>query len=908
VRLSLALYARLLRAYPASFREVFGQPLQSTLRDALRAAHASAGVWGVVALWPRTLLDLAQSAGRERLDAARQDGGDHFDDRTGSGPRGRRDAMGNLLQDLRYALRSLLRQPGFTVVAVLTLALGIGANTALFSVVRSVLLEPLPYRDPAQVAMIWSRWQGFDKTWVSEPEYLNYRKLLRSFEDIALFSTFDTNITENEAPVRLPAAQVTPNLFPLLGVTPVLGRGFRDEEAQGDAAPVLLVSWELWQSRYEGDASILGRKLSISGEPYEIIGVLPRGFGLPLDFKTDQPVQVWYPYAVPPMEALPQSGGSHGSYAIGRLRAGVTEAAANAELHTYVTKLRDDGVYPPEWNFEAFAVTASHEVAGTMRSALLVLLGAVGFVLLIACVNVANLLLVRAEDRRREISVRTAMGADGPRLVRQLLVENLVLALVGGTAGVWVAWLGMTLLRGLAPANLPRVPAATIDGGVLGFTLLLSLLTAGVFGLVPALQALRTDVQAVLKESGRSNTAGGARQRVRQMLVLTEVALAVVLAVGAGLMLRSFWRMLDIDPGFRAENVLTMRMTTPAAFYPDDPAVTGFYTTLLTRVRALPGVEAAGLVRVLPIDREIGDSCVQVEGYVPPPGQCTPADWQAASDGYFEALGMRLVEGRFIEATDTREATQVMVVNQAFVRQYFADGQALGKRVRFAFVPDAGPQIIVGVVGDARHNGITGQIKPTFYRPHAQWAVSTGGPQRSVTLVLHTRTDAAALTAPVRSVVRELDARLPVSNVQTMSDVLARAVAQPRFTLVLLLAFGLLALALAVVGIYGVVSYAVAARRDELGIRMALGAEPRAVVWLSLQQGLGHAVLGVLAGTVGALGVTRLLQNLVYDLPTTDPLTYLGVALFGLGAAFMASWIPARRAARTDPAIALRTR
>ena len=815
--------------------------------------------------------------------------------------------MSELVQDVRLAVRGMRRAPGFALVVVVTLALGIGANTALFSVVRSVLFTPLPYAAPDRIAMIWSSWTGFEKTWVSTSEYHNYVERLRSFEDLALFQTFETSITEGDTPERVSAATVTANMLTVLGVQPAVGRGFTEAETQPNGPNLAMLSYEQWQRRFDGDPAVVGRSVQLNGTAFEVVGVLPAGFKLPLDYRTDSPTQLWLPYALPPSTGqVQQNGGSHGSYAIGRLLSGVTIEAANAELEGLVAELVAAGIYPQQWNFRATAVSAVDEVAGLLRPALLVLLGAVGFVLLIACANVANLLLVRGEDRRREMGVRSALGANRVRLVRQLVAENAVLALAGGLLGVWLAWFGIMVLTGLAPASLPRVPDATIDGSVLAFTLLLSLATAALFGIAPALHAARTDVQSVLRESGRANTAGVARHRARRLLVGAEVALAVVLAVGAGLMLRSFARLLAIDPGFRAENVLTMRLSTPAAYYPDDPDVTRFYGDVLARVRALPGVASAGLIRLLPIDQEIGDSCVQVEGYTPPPGECAPADWQAATDGYFETLGFRLVEGRFIEAGDTRDAPQVMVVNEAFVRRYIADGNALGKRVRFAFQDSLPSQVIVGVVGDARHNGITGEIKATFYRPHAQWVLSTTRPQRNMALVVKTRGDAEELAAGVTAEIRALDARLPVSSVQSMDAVLSRAVAQPRFTLVLLVAFGALALALAVIGIYGVVSYAVAARRQELGIRMALGAEPRAVVWLSLRHGLAFAAGGVVVGTVGALLATRFMRSILYGVPTTDVATYAAVAAIGLGAAFAASFVPALRAAKADPLAALR--
>jgi putative ABC transport system permease protein len=881
--------------------------MHAAFRDAQINAYMRSGMAAVVRVCLRTMVDLLRTWPREWWDA-KSEGGAGYSNARSRVKRG--DRMGTFRQDLGWAARSLRRRPGFTAIAVLTLALGIGANTALFSVVRTVLLRPLPYRDPASIAMIWSKWVGFDKTWVSEPEYHNYRESLRSFEDIALFGKFESNVTDGEQPERVPATSVTANMFGMLGVSPVLGRGFREEEARSGAtsANVVILSHEMWERRYGGDPGVVGRSLSVNGVATEIIGVMPRGFRLPLDFKTDRPTQLWYPYALSaPPGMVPQYGGNHGSYTIGRFRAGVTESAARAELQALIAELRSKGIYPADFKFEALLVTAADEVAGAMRPALLVLLGAVAFVLLIACVNVANLLLVRGEDRKQEMGVRTALGANRSRLVRLLFAETLVLASSGGALGIAVAWSAIGVLRGVAPADLPRIAEVSIDFSVLGFTAFVSLVTAALFGMIPAWHLAKSDAHSLLREGGRANTAGVSRSRVRRVLVTVEVAMAVMLAAGAGLMLRSFWRLADIDPGFNADNVLTMRLATPTAFYPDDAAVTGFYSELLRRVRALPGVEYAGLIRLLPIDQDMGDTCVQVEGFMPAATPCAASDWQAASDGYLEALGIPLIEGRTINASDTHDGPQVIVVNEAFVKQYIADGKALGKRATFGFLGnDTPPQTIVGVVANSQHNGLTSQVKPAFYRPFAQWARSTGFPQRSASLVIRSARDALSLAVPVRNVIRSLDARLPVSSVQSMEAVMSRAVAQPRFTLALLLAFGALALTLALVGIYGIVSYTVAARRQELGIRMALGAAPRSVVWLALRFGIVYAAAGVAIGTVAGLGFTRFMRNLVYEVPTTDPATFAAVAGIGLLAAFMASWLPALRASRTDPLVALR--
>jgi putative ABC transport system permease protein len=810
------------------------------------------------------------------------------------------------MNDLRHALRSLRRSPGFTAAAVLTLALGIGVNIALFSVVKAVLLEPLPYGSPDRVAMIWSQWRDFDKTWVSIPEYHAYREGLRGFEDLALFQTFEANITEGE-PERVATASVTPNLLDVLGVPAAAGRGFAPEEGIEGDSDVVLLSHGLWQARYGGDPGAVGSTLLVNGAPRTAVGVLPRGFRLPLDYTTRGPTQLLVPLVLPASTGVvPHGGGSHSYYAVGRLRDGVTAAMANAELAAHVRRLSDDGVYPPGWDFRAFAVTAPDEIVGAIRPALLVLLGAVALVLLIACANVTGLLLVRGESRRAAVAVRAALGAGRARLVRASLAESAALALAGSIIGLILAWLAVPAIAATAPAGLARVSDAAVDGRVLGFAVLIAVLASLMAGLVPALHGARIQPSAALSDGGRSNTVGRCRHTARRGIVVAQVALAVVLVAGAGLTLRSFWNLTRIDPGFEASKVLTMRLSANTAFYPDAPSVLGFQDELLRRVRAVPGVEGAGLIRLLPIDTDMGDTCIIVEGYTHPVGECAPAEWQAASPGYFEAMGQRVVHGRGFSDVDRPDAALAIIVNQEFARRYFDDGVALGRRVRFGFHPGILWHTIVGVVADARHNGLTGEIKPAFYRPHAQWQVPTGAALRSVSLVIRTAGDPRGLVTPVRDVVRSLDARVPLSRVQTMDEVLGAAVAQPRFTLQLLAAFAGLALLLAVIGVYGVVSYAVAARRRELGIRVALGAARRDVVGLALRQGIRPAALGVGLGLAGAVAGTRVLSGLLYDVATTDAATYAAVAVLCAGAALTACWLPARRAARIDPMEALR--
>ncbi|MEX2284435.1 MAG: ABC transporter permease [Gemmatimonadota bacterium] len=812
-------------------------------------------------------------------------------------------------QDLRQA-RSLTRTPAFTLVVILTLALGIGANTALFSVVKSVLLAPLPYADPDRVVMLWSRWVDFpDKTWVSFPEFQNYQRVVKSLSDIALISQFETSITEGDEPERVTAVGVTPNLFRTLGVTPIVGRSFTEEEATDGKDNVVLLGYDLWQRRYGGERGVVGRTLSTNGESQTIVGVLPQGFKLPLDYKTRSPAQLYSPLVLPAFSGtIPQNGGSHGFFALARLAPGATVRSTNAELSGLVARLTQEGLYTKDFKFGAFVISAPDEIAGKLETALYVLLGAVGFVLLIACANVANLLLVRSEERRREVSVRAALGASRGRLIQQLLTENLVLSGGGALLGLLLAHAGVRALVKLAPADLPRLPEVTIDGAVLAFTAVVTVITALLFGLLPALHGSRVDLQETLKEGGRANTSTRHRHRVRGAMVVGQVALAVVLVVGAGLMLRSFRKLTDIDPGFDTRNVLTMRVSAPQAFYPAPDDVLRFYDRVLQDVRSIPGVRHAGLIRVLPIASEIGDSGIQVEGYTNQFGQpFGPADWQSSSDGYFEAMGMTLVDGRFLQPTDRKEAEQVILVNEAFVEKYFNSGRALDRRVKFSFLGDSVPwQRVVGVVKNVRHNGITGEVKATFYRPQQQWPVSTGSANRSMSLVVKTTGEPSALLSSVRQALSRIDRRLPVSNVQTLEQVVASALAQPRFTLTLLLVFGGLALGLALVGIYGVVSYVVAQRRQEMGIRMALGAEPRTVVWLAVRSGLVQTGLGIAAGVVAAIMLTRVMSSLMFETTTRDPMTYVVVIALALFATTAATWVPARRAALADPLQSLR--
>jgi predicted permease len=578
---------------------------------------------------------------------------------------------------------------------------------------------------------------------------------------------------------------------------------------------------------------------------------------------------------------------------------------ANAQLRTLVAELVRDGTYPESMRFRAFAVGIDEQVTGRVRPALLVVFAAVGFVLLVACANVAGLLLVRGEARRRELAVRVALGAGARRVTRLLLTESLVLGAFGGALGIALAALGVWLVRHNAPAGLPRVAETQLDAGMLLFAIGVTAAASLLAGVLPALQATRVAPAGELKEGGRSATVGANRLRWRQALVVAEVALAVVLATGAGLMIRSVSNLLAIDPGFRPEGVLTMRLSTPSTWYPDSVSVETFYGELQRRVAALPRVDAVGAVRILPLATEMGDWGLKVEGYTPPPDQGTPGDWQVVTPGYFEAMGLRLVRGRFFDTRDAMQAPLAMIVNRQFEAKYFAGREALGGRVRVMGGPDSAWATVVGVVDDVRHNALTREVKPQFYAPLGQFARAPGNPSRSMTLVVRTSEDPRALASPVRGVIRALDPRLPVSEVRTMDEVVGASIAEPKFVMELLGLFGALALTLSAIGVFGIVSQVVASRAQEFGIRAALGASPRELVMLSLRSGVQQAAAGLVLGVVAALLLTRGMTTLLHGVTPNDPLT-LGMVVLVTGlVAVAASAAPARRAARTNPAVVL---
>jgi predicted permease len=809
--------------------------------------------------------------------------------------------------DVRFAARSLRRRAGFATIATVTLALGIGATTTLFGVVKQVLLTPLPYGHPESVAVVWSAWKGFDQTWLSYDEWEGWKARVPAFQDIAIYydgsSTFD-----GDSPERIRTANVQINVFPILGVRPIYGRNFTAEEDRPNGPSVVILGNSLWQRRFGGDPSVIGRKVQISGQTYTIIGVMPNSFRLPIDFGASGPSEAWFPLATDaaaqgavPGPEFPKGGASHGFYAVARLVPGATAATANGQLRSVVAELEKWG-YMANVGFHAYAVPVEEQITGRVRPVLLVVFGAVGFVLLIACANVAGLLLVRGESRKRELAVRVALGAGSQRLTRLLLAESSVLAAMGATLGIGLAALGVRLIRANAPAGLPRVAETTLDWGVLAFALVVAIVAALLAGILPALQATQLAPAGELKEGSRGATTSRARLRWRQSLVATEVALAVVLVVAAGLMIRSVRNLLAIDAGFRPDGVLTMRLSTPSTFYPDSVRVAAFWDELQRRVAAVPGVRRVGAVRLLPLATEMGDWGLVVEGYTPPTNQGTPGDWQIVTPGYFEAMGLKLREGRVFDSRDDMAGPLAMIVNRTFTQQYLAGRHALGTRVRIGAADTTKWYTIVGVVDDVHHNALVGKVKPEFYATLAQFAVAPGSTRRSMSLVVRTAGDPAALVAPVRGIVNQLDPRLPISEVRTMQNIVNAAIGGPRFAMGALGLFGVLALALSAIGIFGIVSQVVASREHEFGIRAALGATPRELISLSLRTGIRQALAGLAIGIVVALVFTRAMTSMLQGVTPTDPWTFLAVVLVTGLVAVAASVGPARRAGKADPA------
>jgi putative ABC transport system permease protein len=809
-----------------------------------------------------------------------------------------------ILQDLRYGARMLLKSPGFTLIAVVTLALGIGANTAIFSLVNSILLRQLPFRQPEQLVWVDSRRLASGKYPFTLPDFIDYRDQNQSLSGIAAYATWSANLTDQGEPEQLQGLRISANAFELLGVEAVAGRVL----APGDDAPgqqyVAVLSYGLWRRRFGADPQLVGKKLILNGASYTVVGVLPPQFFFPIRIREAELAVPLAPDA-DPLRGVRTS--TNFLRALGRLKPGVTREQAEADLTAVAQRLRQQ--YPVA-NRQKLGVTLSplhEEVVGDFRLALWVLLGAVGVVLLITCVNLANLTLARATGRRREMAIRAALGATRRRLVQQLATESLLLALFGAGLGLLLAFYGIDLLLALSPATLPRTGEVGIDFRVLGFTLALSLLAGALFGLAPAWQATRVVLNEELKGSGRGASGGKRQNRARSLLVVSEIALSVVLLAGAGLLIKSFLRLQAVNPGFEAENALAIRLSLPKAQYSNRAAVTAFYEKLRPRLESLPGVEAVGFVSALPLSGTLFSIPFTIEGRATSPDEAHRADYRAVDAGYFRALKIPLIAGREFNERDAAETPPVALISQNLARRHWPQGSPLGARLHIND-NNQGPRPVevVGVVGDVKHLSLDGEPAPHIYLPVHQahedgvvWLTNTQY------WLLRTTVDPLSLSAAARREIQAVDRNAPASNIRTMEQYLAASVAPRRFNLRLLTIFAAAALILAATGLYGVISYGVAQRKRELGIRVALGARPGAVLKLVIGQGMALAVMGVALGLVAALALTRLMEGLLFGVSATDPLTFIVIALMLTLVALMACYIPARRATKVDPLVAL---
>ena len=809
--------------------------------------------------------------------------------------------MSSFWQDIRYGVRMLIKSPAFTSVAVLTLALGIGANTAIFSVVNSVLLGTLPYRNAEQLALVWEHSPRNDRNVGNPANFMDWKEQNSSFADMAAFVDTRSVLIGEGDPEELPMQLANPNLFSVLGVDAYLGRTLIPGDGEPNQPRVVVLSYGLWQRRFGSDPNIVGRQLNLGRQPTTVVGVMPPNFRwfIRKGSLTAKEAEAWMPYVITNENRVRQ-----GRFlsVVGRLRPGVTMPQAHAEMRTIGTRLEQQfHQFNANWNVNV--VPLREQLTGDIRLPLLILLGAVGFVLLIACANVANLLLARAATRQKEIAIRSALGAKRWRVVRQLLTEGLPLAVFGGLFGLLLAWWGTSLLASLSPPELIDLSEVKINTSVLAFTLGVSLLTGMIFSLAPSLESTRLNLSDSLKEGVKGSSSGTTTHRLRSVLVVVQVALALVLLVCAGLLIRSFNRLNSVDPGFNAENVLTMRVVLPGRKYDEDPKVIGFFKQAIDRIQALPGVESAGAINFLPFAGPSAGTDFFIEGQPKPaPGQEPITSVCVTDVNYFNTMQIPLKRGRLFTEQEATEMRHVVVVNETLARKYFPNEDALGKRITIYMKdpPDLGPTEIIGIVADSRAKNLDGEIEPMSYWPHPELAYSF------MTLVIRTKGDASNIAASARNVIQTLDPEQPVSDVRTLDSLLSKSIAKARFTTLLLTLFAGVALVLAAVGIYGVISYLVAQRHHEIGVRMALGAQTGDVLKLVLKNGMVLALIGVAIGIAGAFALTRVMTTLLFGITPTDAVTFGTVSVVLILVALLACYIPARRATKVDPLNALR--
>jgi putative ABC transport system permease protein len=802
--------------------------------------------------------------------------------------------MNSFWQDLRYGLRLLKKSPGFSMIAILALGLGIGANSAIFSVVNAVVLRPLPYPNPERLVMV-----GYAMREMSPPNFIDIRDQNRVFEKVAALQFWNATLTGVDEPERLQGFLVSPELFRLVGIEPFRGRSFQADEDQAGKDTVVMLSYGLWQRRFASDESIIGKKLTINGRTRTVIGIMPP------EFQFYRPVDVWGPLVFDAGDL--QARGTAFLIATARMKPGVTMQQAQGDVNGIARRLEQQ--YPTTNTNVGFSLISVHEsVVGIAQTALLLLLAAVGFVLLIACANVANLLLARAASRQKEIAIRMSVGAKRKRLIRQLLTESILLSLLGGVLGLllggWAIRLLVANITRNNAINLPRVENISLDSKVLLFTLAVSLLSGILFGLAPALQISQVNLNDTLKEGGGGAASGVRSRRLRSTLVIAEVALSFVLLIGAGLMIRSFVKLLEVKTGFEPKQVLTMDVSLSPRKYAEPRQISDFYAKALDQLQRVPGVTAAGITSNLPLGGSDQSGLFFIEGQpTPVAGNIPRANLRFASPNYFRALGITLKSGRSFTDQDTANSIPVAIVNEAMVRRYWPNEDPLGKRIKVVSSPGVPEQqwlTIVGLVHDVKHSALSSQPRAELYQMYAQ------NPSNSMTFVVRTTTAPLSLIAPIKTEMLALDKEQPVYNIRTMEQVVSDAASPSRFSMILLGVFAAVALILAAVGIYGVMSYSVSQRTHEIGIRMALGASPRTIHKLVIEQGLKLVLIGEAIGLIAALGVARILAGLLYGVGTADPITFAGVLLLLLGVAMAACYFPARRAVQVDPLRALR--